>query len=125
MKKPVLRNCHMIASGTCEHVSDYTETIQNAAMSIPELLKRAMLGTVDASGFLRVGDYDSMDEKHDLLDSEPMPTFYSAAEAEEYVAQAKRRAKNEIDRYNESHKKPEKEEPAAQPEGVQSGSDAE
>lgn len=53
-----------------------------------------------------------------------MPTFYSAAEAEEYVAQAKRRAKNEIDRYNESHKEPEKQEPAAQPEGVQSGSDA-
>ena len=124
MKKPILRNSHMIASGTCEHVSDYTETIQNAAMSIPELLKRAMLGTVDASGFLRVGDYDTMDPKDDLSDVVPVPAFVSAAEAEEYVAQAKRRAKNEIDRYNESHKDPEQE-PAAKPEGKEPGSDAE
>lgn len=81
--------------GAGENVSSDTETIQGLALSIPALLQRAQLGTVDPSGFFRTGDYDASTQNDD--DYEPAPTFGSSfAEAEEYISGVHERAKRQV-----------------------------
>ena len=119
-------NSHTGRGGSPELVDSHTETLQNASLSVPELLKRAMLGTVDSSGFIRVpspDDYDSMnaDDYKGLDNYNPSPTFgQTYAEAEEYIGTAKRQAKNEVDAYNDSHKEEEQQDTSAKAEDVQS-----
>lgn len=134
-------NLHRGYGGTIEHVPSDTETIQDCAMSIPALLQRAMLGTVDSSGFMRFAENDLYDQPaktkvingrsvefvgSDFADGDIAPTFgMSAAEASSYVERQLAVAKAELDARKKQHAEKDQPEQPPEPKGNAGGSDAE
>lgn len=77
-----------------ETLSQVSETIQGAALSIPELLRKLVLGTIDATGYIHPVAYD---ENPDIDHPDPMNTFgMDLAEASELQVAAQERAAAEL-----------------------------
>ena len=77
-----------------ETLSQVSETIQGAALSIPDLLRKLVLGTIDATGYIHPVAYD---ENPDIDNPDPMNTFgMDLAEASELQVAAQERAAVEL-----------------------------
>lgn len=131
-------NLHRGYGGVPENVPETSETIQGAAMSIPALLQRAMLGTVDPSGFLRFNDPSLYD--HQIfrdsqgreilqgfeLDHDPSPTFGDDfAGASEYIEKHKEAVKAALAAAQAKHEQKGQQAPPAESQPETGGSDAE
>lgn len=87
-----------------ETLSQVSETIQGAALSIPELLRKLVLGTIDATGYIHPVAYD---ENPDIDNPDPMNTFgMDLAEASELQVAAQERAAAELAKRQQGKSKP-------------------
>ena len=107
------------ATGDAEQVDATTLTVQGSAMSIPEIMKRVILGTIDPSGFIRSDEeikhlFDgSVDNQDEYVAA---PTFGTTfAEAEDFITGKQSAARSQAEAAAAAHQQHQAEPPVTPP----------
>ena len=107
------------ATADAEKVDATTMTVQGSAMSIPEIMKRVILGTIDPSGFIRTDDeirnlFDgSVDNQDEYIAA---PTFGTTfAEADDFIRGKQSAARCQAEAAAAAHKQHQAEPPVTPP----------
>lgn len=114
------------ATGDAEHVDATTMTVQGSAMSIPEIMKRVILGTIDPSGFIRTDVEDLYDGHVDNMDEyTAAPTFgMTFAEADDFIRGKQSAARSQAEAAAAAHQQHQAEPPVTPPTNPESASAA-